>query len=387
MSLSQLWKSIQDRTDYEKCERPRAARFSLESMTELMDRLGNPHLVAKTIHVAGSKGKGSVCHFLEKGLRASGLRTGLYTSPHLTSWKERIQVNGSSASDAALADAFEQVLAASVGDETFFDLLTASAFLVFNSQACDVWVVETGLGGRFDSTNVLKPMTAVVTSIEGEHLDVLGPTLKEVALEKAGIFKVGSQNWSAVPNLPTEEEYVVWENEEACPRKLGHPQEHMQENYGLARAVLEALPLAGVAAAKALDELTPQQLQIPGRWQKEETTAGQTVILDIAHSEKSLTAVLQAFREQFKDSSRGVLLALRDDKDAVQLAKSLGPAPEGERWWVTLAGDHPRSAEPAKIAPLFGAQILSAPSFPEGPDVLLVTGSTYLVGYLLSQLS
>jgi dihydrofolate synthase/folylpolyglutamate synthase len=387
MSLSQLWKSIQDRTDYEKCERPRAARFSLESMTKLMDRLGNPHLVAKTIHVAGSKGKGSVCHFLEKGLRASGLRTGLYTSPHLTSWKERIQVNGSSASDAALADAFEQVLAASVGDETFFDLLTASAFLVFNSQACDVWVVETGLGGRFDSTNVLKPMTAVVTSIEGEHLDVLGPTLKEVAFEKAGVFKVGSQNWSAVPNLPTEEEYVVWGNEKACPRKLGHPQEHMQENYGLARAVLEALPLAGVAAAKALDELTPQQLQIPGRWQKEETTAGQTVILDIAHSEKSLTAVLQAFREQFKDSSRGVLLALRDDKDAVQLAKSLGPAPEGERWWVTLAGEHPRSAEPAKIAPLFGAQILSAPSFPEGPDVLLVTGSTYLVGYLLSQLS
>ena len=251
MSLSQLWKSIQDRTDYEKCERPRAARFSLESMTKLMDRLGNPHLVAKTIHVAGSKGKGSVCHFLEKGLRASGLRTGLYTSPHLTSWKERIQVNGSSASDAALADAFEQVLAASVGDETFFDLLTASAFLVFNSQACDVWVVETGLGGRFDSTNVLKPMTAVVTSIEGEHLDVLGPTLKEVAFEKAGVFKVGSQNWSAVPNLPTEEEYVVWGNEKACPRKLGHPQEHMQENYGLARAVLEALPLAGVAKPRA----------------------------------------------------------------------------------------------------------------------------------------
>ena len=387
MSLSQLWKSIQDRTDYEKCERPRAARFSLESITRLMEYLGNPHLAARTIHVAGSKGKGSACHFLEKGLRASGLRTGLYTSPHLTSWKERIQVNGAPASDAALADAFEQVLAASVGDETFFDLLTASAFLVFSSQACDVWVVETGLGGRFDSTNVLRPMAAVVTSIEEEHLDVLGPTLKEVALEKAGIFKSESQNWSAVPDLPTQEEYVVWTFQNEQQREIGHPQKHMQEIYGLAHAVLEALPWPGLFAAEALDRLTPQQLQIPGRWQEGKTSAGQTVVLDTAHSEKSLTAVLQAFREQFKGTSRGVLLALRDDKDAVQLAKALGPAPDGECWWVTLAGDHLRSAEPAKIAPLFGAQVLSAPAFPEGPDALLVTGSTYLVGHLLPQLS
>ena len=123
MSLASLWLELKRRTDYEHCQRPRATRFSLAGMEALMVALGHPERAIPFLHVAGSKGKGSVCHFLAKGLGGVGLRTGLYTSPHLVNWRERIRVNGVEAGDATLENSLGQVLEASTGEETFFDLL------------------------------------------------------------------------------------------------------------------------------------------------------------------------------------------------------------------------------------------------------------------------
>jgi dihydrofolate synthase/folylpolyglutamate synthase len=387
----------------------------LDTIQQLLKRLENPHLAVPAIHVAGSKGKGTVSHFLERGLRAAGFRTGLYTSPHLSDWRERMRVDGKFAGDEILADAFEAVLKASAGDETFFDLLTASAILVFKNSECDIMILETGLGGRFDSTNVVEPLAAAVVSIELEHVDVLGADLPTIAGEKAGIFKPSATLWCG-RNMPESALAVLQQQADVCggvlhqpaacsaevrisesttaqpsTAEFHHPQPHMRDNFALAASLLATLPAPFATAAASLHNLAlqPSALDLPGRWERRELPDGRTVILDVAHSANSLSSVLRAFRETYPEQTRGVILALRDDKDPQDLADSItertGPHPNGERWWTAPAGDHPRSADPVKIAPCFGATALQGIALPAEPEVLLVTGSTYLVGAVRPQ--
>ncbi len=392
--LKSLWSEMIRRTDYERCVRPRAARFSLEPMEELCARLGNPQLAVPVLHVAGSKGKGSTCGFLELGLRHAGLRTGLYSSPHLSDWRERVRLDGDLATDDAYASAFEAVLAAAGEGQTFFDLMTAAAFCIFRDAAVDVAVVEVGLGGRADSTNVVVPLAAILTSIEREHTDVLGDTLAEIAAEKCGIFKAEAA--LHVASGVGVEAYAVAEQ---TARELGvklqaridatagddwtHSLSTMRGNLALAHEVLSTLPDARMrAGAGALRALPAEDLSLPGRFELRHDSGGRPIRFDIAHTQASLRPVLEAFRVEFADCRRGVVLALRDDKDAAALAAALGPAAPDEEWFVAPAGDHPRSADPSTIASCFGAQPLSEPGLPSGPDALLVTGSTYLVGAL-----
>lgn len=404
-SLDALWRRLTARTDYERCRRPRAARFDLVGMEALCRRLGRPERAVPALHLAGSKGKGSTAGFLERGLRAAGLRTGLYLSPHLEDWRERIQIDGRPAPDPALAAALASVLAAAAGGETFFDLLTVAAFLVFRDQGCEAAVIETGLGGRADSTNVLRPLAAIVTSIEREHTEVLGDSLEAIAGEKAGIFKAGAACWSGLaPGHPAASVLrraaaAVGEELHELPESLGlradlpFPQPHMRRNHALARAVLAGLGGRDprfAAAAAALDRLPADELRQAGRWEERTATDGRTVLFDVAHSPDSLRAVLACYRTAFADRNRGVVLGLRDDKDPAALAAALaadpGPAPAGEAWFACPAGDHPRSASPEVLAAAFGpafrAAPLPKPLLPAGPEVLLVTGSTYLVGAL-----
>ena len=388
--LSTLWEEIVQRTDYERCERPRAARLSLDEIGSLLQALGSPHAGPKILHVGGSKGKGTVCHYLEKGLRASGLRTGLYTSPHFQDWRERIQLDGQWAGDVILEAALRDVLEASSGEETFFDLLTAAAFLVFSRAEVDFWVVEVGLGGRLDSTNVLQPLASVVTSVELEHEDVLGPGLANIAREKAGIFKPGVPAWAG-EGIPSEALAVLVEASPGLRLSSGPggeflPHAPARANWKLARCVLAALPGVGVQAAKAFEALSADALSIPGRWDVRTLPDGRIVVLDNAHSVTSLVQVLRTFRASFPEKQRGLVLGLRDDKDAEAIAAALGGPLEGESWFCAPAGEHPRSADPNTISSGFGATALSSPTLPEGPEVFLVTGSTYLVGAVLDSL-
>jgi dihydrofolate synthase/folylpolyglutamate synthase len=394
-NLGHLFNELCSRTDYEQCRRPRAARFSLQSMTAIMSKLGNPHLRVPAIHVAGSKGKGSVAYYLSWALHATGKKVGLYSSPHLSDWRERVQVGGEFASDDDLCDAMQAVLDVASDEDTFFDLLTATAFQLFAQQQLDCMIVETGLGGRFDSTNVLKPLAAVITALELEHTDVLGDTLVEIAKEKGGIYKPNTQLWCA-SSIESEAKLVLHQMANALgdelnvgPRgELMAPElpKFAASNRALAVAVLESLGGDYLIAAHLLRTVALSGLNIPGRFELRYTTAGRPVVFDIAHSQQSLTETLRCFRAMFKNSERAVLLSLRDDKDAQALGVALAEVADTdgahEDWYCCPAGSHPRSARADKIAPAFNAEALSVVDFPQGEQPLLVTGSTYLVGAL-----
>jgi dihydrofolate synthase/folylpolyglutamate synthase len=194
-------------TDYEQMLRVRYNRdtFSLDRMKALTKALGEPQFKYRTVHVAGTKGKGSTCTMLAHMLRACGFKVGLYTSPHITDVRERIQINGEMISQAALTRLIcqaEPIIERMASDKpTFFEIFTALAFQHFADEQVDVAVIETGLGGRLDSTNVMKPAVCGLTSISMDHMQQLGATLAKIAAEKGGILKANIPAIS-VPQAP-----------------------------------------------------------------------------------------------------------------------------------------------------------------------------------------
>lgn len=186
---------------YVNVEKGQATVFKLDRMQYLAEKLGNPHMGRLTIHVAGSKGKGSVSTMCANILSAAGLKVGLYTSPHLLRWKERIAFPDKDISEEVLISAMEEIIPLIEGktsqdfpgDElpTYFELTTLVAFCAFRALGCDAQVIETGLGGRLDSTNIVDPDVSVITPIELEHTQFLGDTIAKIAFEKAGIMKPG----------------------------------------------------------------------------------------------------------------------------------------------------------------------------------------------------
>src|SRR5688500_1791738 len=169
------------------------AEFNLDRMFALMEELGNPQQKYPIIHVAGTKGKGSVSALCASALKAAGYKTGLYTSPHLLDYTERIQINGKPISQEQLIELVEEIkpAVAKIPKLTTFEITTAIGFLTFAKQKVDAAVFEVGLGGRLDATNVLTPKVSVITSLSYDHMAVLGDTLAKIAGEKAGIIKEG----------------------------------------------------------------------------------------------------------------------------------------------------------------------------------------------------
>ena len=184
------------RVNYER-KAPQPGDLKLDRMRALLHRLGDLHEKLRTVHVAGSKGKGSTCAMLASVLHHAGYRVGLFTSPHLTDIRERIQVDGELIGKDDVAALMAEIKPAveeleSAGEPvTFFEVGTALGFLHFLQQGCDIAVIEVGLGGRFDSTNVLTPLVSVITSISLDHTQMLGETVEQIAFEKAGIIKPG----------------------------------------------------------------------------------------------------------------------------------------------------------------------------------------------------
>src|SRR5574341_806749 len=177
--------------------------WGLAGIRDLLARIGDPHRACPVIHVAGTKGKGSTAAFIAQGLIESGLKTGLYTSPHLEDWRERIQINRQLISEDAVAALVEDIQshADAVPGLSAFEVTTALAFWRFAREGCDAAVIEVGLGGRLDATNVLEPLVAVITSISLDHTQLLGNTVAEIAAEKAAIIKPGVSVVSA-PQTP-----------------------------------------------------------------------------------------------------------------------------------------------------------------------------------------
>lgn len=341
----------------------------VERTRRVLELLDDPQKTYRVVHVTGTNGKTSTSRVIESLIRAHGLRTGLFTSPHLERFTERIMVDGEPISDAAVADAWDEISPfvdlvdaelASAGDAalTFFELLTVLAFVAFADAPIDVLVLEVGMGGSWDSTNTADGDVAVFTPIDLDHSDRLGGTISEIAAVKAGIIKDGAAVVSARQDAAAQAELrraaaahgatITFEGEGFAlaqqrlavggqlisVRGLAGVYEdeylplygaHQGFNAALAIAAVESLlggaaqPIAGDVLAEGLGGVTsPGRLQLVG--------ASPTVVVDAAHNPHGARALVAALHEAFDFDEWGVVLGVLSDKDADGIVDALAPA-------------------------------------------------------------
>ncbi|MGK3986808.1 folylpolyglutamate synthase/dihydrofolate synthase family protein [Sorangium sp. So ce136] len=410
---------------------PRGMVLGLDRVREALAALGDPHESVPAVHVAGTNGKGSVCAMVESIARAAGLRTGLYTSPHLSRFAERIRVGGEPIDDAAFERALSAALERVPSPLTFFEALTVAAFVAFRDAGVDLAILEVGLGGRLDATNVIAaPLCTAITSIAFDHQALLGPTLADIAREKAGILKPGApavlgpldpeadaaieaaaQAAGAGPRLRvTRSEHggrageiavgragpfaratrVAAPGRRAIEVELGLRGAHQAENAGVACGVAwqlagrwpeveGALP-AGLAAARW-----------PGRLERIEAGAAQ-VLLDCAHNPHGAQALAAWLDEEGPGAARtSLVFGAMSDKGWGEMLQTLAPRAQ-RRFYVTPKG---RAAAPLEalcaIAPgePIGdpdAAVARAIEVAAPGELVVVAGSIYLVGEVRSVL-
>lgn len=352
------------------------ADFNLDRMRALLVELGNPETKYPIIHVAGTKGKGSVCALAASGLRAAGYRVGLYTSPHLLDYSERIQINGQPVSHQELTELVEQVrfVVARVPKLTTFEITTAIGFLYFAQRKADAAVIEVGLGGRLDATNVVKPKVSVITSLSYDHMAVLGDTLAKIAGEKAGIIKEGVPVVSAPQKDEALEVLVRIARERNAPLTLVgrevtfKPLSHSLDGQSLMVSGGESdlkfsIPLLGlhqlVNAATAYAALKVSGLEMrdeaiqrgfpeakwPGRF--EILRREPPVVIDSAHNRDSAQRLYQTLKEYFPTWPTIMVFCALEDKDISGILTELKPCLE---LVIATHADHPRAPSAEWIA-------------------------------------
>ncbi len=420
-------------TDYEQMLRVRYNRdtFSLDRMRLLLKKLGNPHKKIRAVHIAGTKGKGSTATMLAEMLRACGYKVGLYTSPHVCDIRERIVVNGEKITQAALARhitrAEPSIEAMSKDKPTFFEIFTALAFMHFAQEKVDIAVVETGLGGRLDSTNVLRPAVCGLTSISVDHTQQLGATIPQIAAEKAGILKAnvpaisvqqtpeakrvlkkvarttGTQLLFAGEDI--EFSYRVETSRQAgCHTRicLTTPRsrfehlpvplfgEHQAINCGLALALLDQLKCQGMEIDDQLAIKGLEGVYLPGRM--EILGEDPRVLLDGAHNAASIQALMRAMGQHIHYDSMVMIFGCAADKDIHGIMAQITTG--ADKVIFTKASGNLRAAKPAYLAEVYAecsgreAQVAEnldealriARSAVSREDIICVTGSFYLVG-------
>ena len=400
----------------------KTAKLGLERIATLLQALGNPQQACRIVHVAGTNGKGSTCAMIESGLRAGGIRTGLFTSPHLVQPTERIRINGIPVSAGSFAAAFDEVHACAetlLREEridlhpTYFESVTAMALLLFREYGVDWAVLEVGLGGRLDATNVVKPELCVITPVDFDHEAFLGKSLESIAAEKGGILKGGV---AAVVARQRPEACAVLESRAA---ELGIPVVHSAETRISDIAVHRrgsdftwaglrlSCPLPGehqvenaATALTALERLgiSPEAIQLgiartvwPGRLECVATNP--EIVLDGAHNPAGARA-LAAYLERFYGPARVWLIygAMRD-KAVAEMAAILFPH---ARRVIVTAPAQARALRPEsvrdlaehdsiQVAPNLEAALLLAGGAGPG-EAIFITGSLFLVGEALALL-
>ena len=408
-------------TEYLYALKAGGMKFGIDRMRGLTAGLGHPERTYPVIHIAGTNGKGSVAAMLESILRASGMRTGLYTSPHLVKIGERVQVDRQLLTEEEivaytneLRPIAGQAAAADPDDHaTFFEFMTAMAFLQFQRRHVDIAVVEVGMGGRLDATNVVEPAVTIITSIGLDHVAELGGTLAQIAREKAGIIKPGRP--VIMGRLPPEAEKVVREVAAAQGAPLHSVREVFGEDIGdypltnlegdyqrwnAATATLAArlLPEAMRPGVAALDHGL-QHVNWPGRWQRT-SIGGRTLILDASHNPEGVQTLEQNLKILIAASGRKPVIvtgALGEFRARALLGVVLRYASEVHL--VTPKQARACSFEellalvPEPQRPLVHRGAVDA-LFPDadtctvgGADVpVVVTGSIYLLGEVLERI-
>ncbi len=417
------------------------SKLGLERMEAILDKLGNPHKGLKVIHVAGTNGKGSVCKYLYEILQAAGYRTGLYISPFLEVFNERIQFNGQNISDQELTlygnrvfQAIEEMEQAGMEPPTEFELITAIAFAYFGEKNPDFVILEVGLGGDGDSTNVVeKPLVSIITSIAHDHMDRLGGTLEAIATSKAGIIKKGCPvvvhcdhpGAAAVLKKRAQEmEAPYYDLTQATIQDLritpegtffsaagadwqwpdvqvGMIGRHQADNSVLALAAIELLTQKGIMKSdtKAVKAGLLKARQ-PGRFEifAGKDCKGGRFILDGAHNREGMESLLRTMKELFPQERVLVVTGILADKEVDRMVGILEEITDD---FLVVPVPNPRAMAPEELCALFnshGKNSLCASSPQQGVvmaaeklrqkeyDICLFAGSLYLIGEIRSVL-
>lgn len=379
-----------------------ATRLGLERTRELLAALGDPQKKLKFVHVAGSNGKGSTCAMLDAILRSAGYRTGLYISPYIQEFCERMQINGQNIPGEALAGITQQVKAIADAMEDHpsqFELVTAIAMVWFLREQCDIVVLEVGMGGALDSTNVIDaPEVAIITNIGLEHTEYLGNSLEEIAATKAGIIKPGCD--AVLYGQGREVEEMV---ERVC-RDRGVPLtvarsdnleyrisllgEYQIRNAAVVLETVKRLRRRGWEIPETAVVRGLEQVRWPGRMELAQRRPD--VILDGAHNPQCMQALAQSLRGLYPGKEMIFLIGVLADKDYPAMMGELLPL---AKEFFTLAPDSPRALPAGKLAAYLetrGAKASPCGSIREGldralaaagaEDVICVCGSLYLIG-------
>jgi dihydrofolate synthase / folylpolyglutamate synthase len=379
-------------------------KLGLENALRLAELAGNPQRQLRFIHVAGTNGKGSTCAMLESVCRAAGLRVGLYTSPHLISFGERIQVNRRLLTQEetielarrmhGLVQHFPQQAC-----PTFFEVVTIMALLHFAEQKCDLVIWETGMGGRLDASNIVTPLASVITNVDLDHQMWLGDTLDKIAFEKAGIIKQGvpvvtgaspGKGLEVIADIARQHQAPLTRASAADADlppldhlKLALAGQFQRLNAVLALKTLQvlagALPVSKEAVAAGLSTV-----QWPGRMERLLSAAGQNILLDGAHNPAGVEVLCPEIERQFPRARPTIIFGVLRDKDWKTMIERL--APVAGRLVLTPVKSE-RSLPPQELLPLLGktpATICSSLSealkqAADDPN-LVICGSLYLVG-------
>jgi dihydrofolate synthase/folylpolyglutamate synthase len=353
-------------------------RPSLDGIQEALAALGHPEKDFAAIHIAGTNGKGSTAAFCAALFGAANCRTGLYTSPHLCRITERIRVDGVEAPGQELAD---QVARLTRLDLSFFETLTAAAFAVFRARGVEVAVVETGLGGRWDATNIVQPLCSIVTGVALDHVEILGGTLESIAREKAGIFKRGVPAVAACK--PPAARAVLLE--EAA--KVGAPLSLLGRDFGPYPGPLSMLGAHQAQnAALALRAIPARWLASPDaqaralartHWPGRLEWLAPDVLVDGAHNPDGAAALAAALPQALGGRPFTLIAGFLDDKDVPGILAPLQPL---AKKIIITAPRSPRAVEPRR----WGVAHETAPTLEEAlrrrEGLTLICGSLYLVG-------
>ncbi len=408
-------------TEYLYALKAGGVKFGIDRMRRLASALGHPERSYPVIHVAGTNGKGSVSAMLDAILHAAGWRTGLYTSPHLVKLGERVQVDRRLLTEAEIVAYTNELqpiaaeAAAGATDEhaTFFEFMTAMAFLQFQRKAADIAIVEVGLGGRLDATNVVQPEITVITSIGLDHIAELGGTVALIAREKAGIIKPGRP--VVMGRLPPEAEQVV----RAVAAGLGAPVHSVREAFGENLDRYPSTNLAGdyqrwnAATATLVARLLPAKWRLtpetvarglrsvnwPGRWQRT-TLGGRPLILDASHNPEGAEVLERNLQQLVAETGRKpvviagalgefrarALLAVvcRYAREIHLVTPHQARASSFEELRALVPADHRSLVQPGAVERLFPDAHTCAVGGPD--DTVVVTGSIYLLGEVLERI-
>lgn len=403
-------------------------RLGLENIRELARRLGNPQHAFPSVHIAGTNGKGSVAAMVEGALRLSGLRTGLFTSPHLVSFTERIQINRTPVAETAVLDLYDEMrphIDAMSADArfqtpTFFETTAALAFLAFRRAGVGWAVLETGLGGRLDATNLVTPRLCLVTRIDRDHTEYLGESLEAIAAEKAGIFKAGVPAIALRQRPEVEDVLRRAAGDAGAPLSFADPAaieplgatlegqafrlgaatwrlrllgEHQLANAALALAAIDALRAQGVPIPETAARDALATVSWPGRFQI--LSSNPLAVLDGAHNPAGAAALASCFRQFTGGRPANLIFSALTDKAVHEMIGILAPL---AAWVAVVPVPSSRSIRPAEFVHAFrlanpAAEVATFPDFssawsalPPGDRPALVTGSLFLIGEAIAKL-